>query len=162
RNVGELAILKESLEHEKYLLDSLMDNMPDSIYFKDKESRLLRISKYMIERFGGTADGLIGKTDFDFHDELHAREAYEDEQNIQKTGKHKIDYVEKEIMPDGSEAWVLSSKLPLINGRGEIIGTFGISRDITKVKLLEQSQHLAEIDKAVAQGKFEIASDVLH
>jgi PAS domain S-box-containing protein len=162
KNVQELATLKENLEYEKYLLDSLMDNMPDSIYFKDKESKLLRVSKYMTERFCSTVDGLIGKTDFDFQNESHAKEAYEDEQNIQRTGKPKIDYVEKEIMQDGSEYWVLTSKLPLINARGEVIGTYGISRDITKIKLLEQSQHMAEMDKAVAQGKFEIASDVLH
>ena len=79
KNVQELGALKDSLEYEKYLLDSLMDNMPDSIYFKDKGSRLLRVSKYMTERFGGAADGLIGKTDFDFHNEVHAKEAYEDE-----------------------------------------------------------------------------------
>jgi PAS domain S-box-containing protein len=162
RNIEELAVLKENLEYEKYLLDSLMNNMPDSIYFKDKESKLLRVSKYMTKRFCRTTEELIGKTDFDFQSERHAKEAYEDEQTIQKTGKPKIDFIEKEILTDGSESWVLSSKLPLINVRGEVIGTFGISRDITKIKNLEQDRRLAEIDKAVAQGKFEIASDVLH
>jgi signal transduction histidine kinase len=52
--------------------------------------------------------------------------------------------------------------MPLINANGEVVGTFGMSRDITKVKMLEADRHAAELDKAVAQGKFEIASDVMH
>jgi PAS domain S-box-containing protein len=162
KNVQELAALKESLEEEKYFLDSLMDHMPDSIYFKDRESKLTRVSKYMAERFGNTVDDLIGKSDFDFQDEIHAREAYNDEQEIQKTRKPKIDYVEKEVREDGTELWVSTTKMPLINSRGEVVGTFGISRDITRLKMLEHERHLAEIDKAVSQGKFEIASDVMH
>ena len=162
RNVEELALLKDSLEEEKYLLDSLMDHMPDSIYFKDKTSKLTRVSKYMADRFGSTVQELIGKSDFDFQDEAHATEAFNDEQEIQKTRKPKIDYVEKEMRPDQTERWVSTTKMPLVNARGEVVGTFGISRDITMLKTLEREQHLSEIDKAVAQGKFEIASDVMH
>ena len=162
QNVTELALLKENLEKEKYLLDSLMDNMPDAIYFKDKESKITRVSKYMADHFGTTVNELIGKSDFDFQDETHAREAYEDEQEIQRTKKPKIDYIEKELKEDRSEHWVSTTKMPLINGHGEVVGTFGMSRDITKIKQLEQEQHAAVLEKAVAQGKFEIASDVMH
>ena len=162
RNVQELAVLKENLEKEKYFLDSLMDNMPDAIYFKDKESRMMRVSKYMAHHFGITVEDIIGKTDFDFQDAVHAKEAYEDEQNIQKTRTPKIDYIEKEIKKDGSESWVSTTKMPLINAHGEVVGTFGMSRDVTKIKMLEQERHDAILDKAVAQGKFEIASDVMH
>jgi PAS domain S-box-containing protein len=116
----------------------------------------------MADHFGGTIDSLIGKSDFDFQDEIHAKEAYDDEQEIQRTRKPKIDYIEREILDDGSEHWVSTTKMPLINVQGDVVGTFGISRDITKVKLLEKEQHDAVLDKAVAQGKFEIASDVMH
>ncbi|MEO5563870.1 MAG: ATP-binding protein [Chitinophagaceae bacterium] len=160
--VQELAVLKENLEREKYYLDSLMDNMPDSIYFKDKESRLMRVSKYMAEHFNTTVDDLIGKSDFDFQHELHAKEAYDDEQHIQKTKTPKIDYVEKETNQNGSICWVTTTKMPLLNAAGQVVGTFGMSRDITNVKRLEEERHAAELDKAVAQGKFEIASDVMH
>jgi PAS domain S-box-containing protein len=162
KNVEELAALKEDLEREKYYLDSLMDNMPDSIYFKDKESKLMRVSKYMADRFGGIVEDLIGKTDFDFQDEVHARNAYEDEQNIQKTRQPKIDYLEKEIKKDGSESWVSTTKMPLLNGQGEVIGTFGMSRDVTRIRILEQQQNAAMMEKAMAQGKYEIASEVMH
>jgi len=167
RNVEELAVLKEDLQKEKYYLDSLMDNMPDAIYFKDKESRFLRVSKYMVNKHlanhpGATIDDLLGKTDFDLQDEKHAREAYRDEQEIQKTRTPKVDYIEKEITEDGSERWVATTKLPMLNRQDEVIGTFGISRDVTKIKLLEKQQNEAMLDKAVAQGKFEIASEVMH
>lgn len=158
----ELATVKASLEKEKYYLDSLMDNMPNCIYFKDKESRLLRVSKYMSDRYDCSLTELIGKTDFDFQNEAHARQAYEDEQTILHTGNPKIDYVEKEIGKDGGEFWVTTTKLPLRNSQGEIVGTFGISRDITKIKMLEEQRHAAELDSAVAEGKFEIASGVMH
>jgi PAS domain S-box-containing protein len=162
RNVQELDVLKESLEKEKYFLDSLMDNMPDSIYFKDTESKLIRVSKFMADRFDSNVNDLIGKSDFDFQDGKHAEKTYEDEQDIQKTGKPKIEYLEKEVKQDGSEHWISTTKMPLINARGEIVGTFGMSRDVTQVKKLEQERHDAILDNAVAQGKFEIASDVMH
>ena len=157
-----LKSLNESLEKEKYFLDSLMDNMPDAIYFKDRESKMIRVSKYTADHWGTTVDDIIGKSDFDFQDECHAREAYEDEQNIQKTRIPKIDYIEKEIKADDSVCWVSTTKMPLINTQGEVVGTFGISRDVTKIKRLEKERHDAELEKAVAQGKFEIASDVMH
>ena len=59
-----------------------MDNMPDAIYFKDKESKIIKVSKYMADHFDTTVKDLIGKTDFDIQDATHAREAFEDEQEI--------------------------------------------------------------------------------
>lgn len=166
RNVEELAALKDDLQVEKYYLDSLMDYMPDAIYFKDKESRFIRVSKYMVNKHFAHPDAtfkdMLGKTDFDLQDEKHAQEAFEDEKEIQRTGKPKIDYIEKEIADDGSERWVASTKLPMLNAHGEIVGTFGVSRDVTKIKMLEKQQHEAMLDKAVAQGRFEIASEVMH
>jgi PAS domain S-box-containing protein len=160
--VQELAAMKKSMEQEKYYLDTLMNNMTDSIYFKDKESKLLRVSKFMAAKFGATPDELIGKSDFDFHTEQHAKTAYQDEQNIQKNREAKIDYIEKIVKENGDERWLSSTKMPLINAEDEVIGTFGMSRDITKTKKLEQERQAAVLDQAVAQGKFEIASGVMH
>lgn len=163
-------ILKEvnnRLEQEKYYLDTLMDNMPDAIYFKDKESRFVRVSAYMVNKHlanhpGASINDLLGKTDFDLQDEKHAKEAYEDEQEIQRTKKPKIDYIEKEITEDGLERWVATTKLAMMNHQGEVIGTFGISRDITKIKTLEKEHHESQLNQAIAQSKFEIASEVMH
>jgi PAS domain S-box-containing protein len=162
RNEIALKELNEDLEKEKYFLDALMNNMPDSIYFKDRESKLIRVSKYMADRFNLPVEELIGKSDFDFQDAIHASEAYMDEQSIMEKREPKTDYLETELMKDGSKLLVSTTKMPLLNPRDEVVGTFGISRDVTKVKKLEEERYNAELDKAVAQGKFEIASDVMH
>ena len=137
RQVSELNSLKESLEEEKYLFGALMDNLPESVYFKSKESKFIRVSKYMADHFGAPMEALIGKSDFDFQDEAHAKEAYDDEQNIIRTRQAKIDFVEKEVKEDGSAVWVSTTKMPLVNLQGQVVGTFGVSRDVTNIKKLE-------------------------
>ena len=137
RTMSELGTLKASLEKEKYLLDSLMDNLPDAIYFKDRDSRFIRVSKYLASHFSGNVEDLIGKSDFDFQDKVRAQQAYDDEMKIMESRKPMIDYMEKEVMTDGTEHWVSTTKMPLINSKGEVVGTFGISRDVTRLKKLE-------------------------
>jgi PAS domain S-box-containing protein len=162
QNEIKLQNLNESLEKEKYFLDSLMDNMPDAIYFKDLNSKFIRVSKHMANKFGVSLNDIIGKSDFDFHQNGKAIQAFKDEQDIMRTRVPKVDYIEKSIHSNGVDYWVSSTKMPLINTRGELVGVFGISRDVTEVKRLEEESHVAKVDKAVAQGKFEIASDVMH
>jgi PAS domain S-box-containing protein len=138
RQIHELNALKIDLEKERYLFAALMDNLPDVIYFKDRDCKLIRVSKHMAHKFGIQIEQLIGKSDFDFQDREHAQEAYDDEQNIMKTRLPKIDFEEKEVRPDGSETWVSSTKMPLFDMQGEVVGTFGISKNITNYKKLEQ------------------------
>ncbi len=152
RQMNELSTLKQTLEREQYLFGALMSSIPDAIYFKDQESKFLRVSSYLAKHFKASEDALIGKSDFDFQDESHAREAYEDEKNIMRTMQPKVDYVEKEVLADGSEHYVSTTKMPLVNLQGEVVGTFGISRDVTKLKTLEKDvkrkeQELKEEEK---------------
>ena len=130
------------LANEQFLMKTLLDNVPDQIYFKDMESRFIRINKSLAERFGLSDPGqAAGKTDFDFFTEEHARQAFEDEQKIIHTQQPTVAFEEKETWPDGHETWILTNKLPLRDKTEKIIGTFGISRDITQQKKL-QSQLL--------------------
>jgi PAS domain S-box-containing protein len=152
RSVGELAAIKESLEKEKYLLDALMDNLPDAIYFKDRDSKFLRVSKYLADHFNDSVEGLIGKSDFDFQERSRAQEAFDDELNIMTTRNPKIDYIEREVTEDGAEHWVSTTKMPLVNHQGQVVGTFGVSRDISKLKRLEadfkdKEKRLNQIEK---------------
>jgi PAS domain S-box-containing protein len=128
---------ESSWEDEAACFQALLEHASDQIYFKDRQSRFRRCSKAVSERWGLTQQGIIGKTDIDFYDDSHARQAFEDEQEIIRSGLGFQGKVEKEIFPDGTEHWALTAKMPLRNKAGEIIGTFGISKDITGIKRTE-------------------------
>ncbi|HEY5590615.1 MAG TPA: PAS domain-containing sensor histidine kinase [Paludibacter sp.] len=137
-DITDRKLAEEALAWEQYLMNALMNNLPDHIYFKDKESRFIKINDAQAQLFGLSVPGEgIGKTDFDFFTEEHARQAYEDEQAIILSGKPLIKE-EKETWTDRPDTWVSTIKLPLVNMEGNIIGTFGISRDITEKKQAEK------------------------
>ena len=137
QEIAERKRAEQELTQERNLFRALLDNLPDSIYFKDRESRFIRISKSTAEKFGMKLEDVLGKTDFDIFTEEHASQAYADEQNIIRTGQ-PIQLEEKETWPDGRVTWVLTVKMPLLDEQGNIIGTFGITRDITARKLMEE------------------------
>ena len=126
------------LAHEQFLLRTLLDNVPDSIYFKDAKGRFLRSSRAQAQRFGLSDPAqAVGKTDSDFFAKEHAEEALADEQRIMQTGQPMINAEEHSPLADGTDRWVSTSKLPLRDKEGNIIGTFGISREITERKRAE-------------------------
>lgn len=130
-------------------LRHLLRETPDNIYFKDLSGRFLLISHAMAEYFKlDHPEQAYGKTDFDFFSEEHAQQALEDERTIIETGR-PISKEEKETWPDGRETWVSTSKDPLIDDTGCIVGTFGISRDITDRKVAEAraAQYAAELER---------------
>ncbi len=103
------------------------------IYFKDLLSRFVLVNSGFIAAYapGRTAEELIGKTDFDVFSYSHAYAARIDEQEIMRTGQPLVGKVERETYKDRADAWVMTTKLPLRDERGRVMGTFGISRDIT-------------------------------
>lgn len=124
---------------ERTMFAALMDNLPDCIYFKDMNSRMIVASQANARWFGlENPKALIGKTDFDLFTDEHAQQAMEDEREILETGRPLINMEEKETWPDGHVTYVSTSKLPLRDERGRIIGTFGLSRDITERKQAEE------------------------
>ncbi|MBB3205370.1 PAS domain S-box-containing protein [Rhodopirellula rubra] len=120
------------LKHTRFLMDAWFDNIPDAVYFKDRKSRFIRISQAQAEMFGlAKADDAVGKTDADFFGDEHASDALEDERWIIRTGESIIGKVEKETREGKPDSWCSTTKMPLRNDRDEIIGTFGISRNVT-------------------------------
>jgi PAS domain S-box-containing protein len=126
---------QEALRQEQTLMLALMENLPARVYFKDAASRFLRVNPAMARLFGlSNPAQALGKSDADFFSAEHARQALADEQEIIRTGQPLLDLEEKATWPDGTETWVLTTKLPLQDGAGRIIGTCGITSDITERK----------------------------
>ncbi len=151
--------IEEELAYERDLLRMLLENIPDHIYFKDSQSRFMKVSRGLATLFHlKTTDEVIGKSDFDFFTEDHARAAYEDEQRIMRTGQPVIAKPEKETWPDGRETWALTTKMPLRNKDGAIIGTFGISKDITA---LEKAQSELQVARDAALESTRLKSEFL-
>ncbi len=159
RRRAELAV-----EKERALLHTLMDYLPDNIYFKDRQSRFLRINRAMARYLGLTHPAEAeGKTDFDFFSPEHAEEALHDEQYILATGRPILHKEEKETWPDGRISWVLTTKLPLRDAEGHIIGTYGISRDITQQKFASEALKAAkEAAETASQAKSQFLANISH
>ena len=129
---------EEELARERDLFHTLMDNLPDKIYFKDAQSRFTRINRAVAEQFRiAHPREAVGKTDFDFFINEHADAALDDEQTVMRTGQAIIGKVARETLADGTVMWVSASKLPLKDKQGQTIGTFGLTRDITDLKRIE-------------------------
>jgi diguanylate cyclase (GGDEF)-like protein/PAS domain S-box-containing protein len=122
---------------QDYLLRTMIDFVPDYLFVKDLEGRFVVANPAVAEDLGHTVDNLIGKTDFD----LHARELAEEfsacEQAVIRSGEPKIDIEEFVITATGRKKWLATSKLPLRDPEGEIVGVVGVSRDISERKRVE-------------------------
>jgi sigma-B regulation protein RsbU (phosphoserine phosphatase) len=137
----------------------LIGNVPLNIYFKDRDSKFTLVNKSMAKWNGfGKPEDVIGKSDHDLFREDHADEALRDEQQIIDTGEPILGYVEKETTSGGTEAWVLTTKMPLVDRVGEIIGTFGVSSDVSE--LVRTQQSLAEAAAALQQRNDEIEEEL--
>jgi PAS domain S-box-containing protein len=139
------------------LLQMMLDQMPDQIYFKDAQSRFIRNSRSQAKALGLSDPAeAVGKSDFDFFP--HAQQSFDKEQEIIRSGKPLVDEEERVVWPDGQETWVSTTKMPLLDQTGQIIGTFGISRDITDRKRAEIALQKAKLELEAANKELEAFS----
>jgi PAS domain S-box-containing protein len=166
RDITRQKGMQTELAYEQKLLQTLLENSPTRIFFKDLESRFVRFSNSKAQ---GTFEAmrkawrtdhpkdppnvwpshladieshskwLIGKTDFDTYPEGLARAAQKDEQEIIRTGQPVVNKIEKAELADGQIFWWLVTKLPWRDNDGKMIGTFGASQDVTPLKQAEES-----------------------
>ena len=122
-------------QHELKLIcmNNLLASSEIRLFVKDLLSRFTLLSSGWIAAYapGRTAEELIGKTDFDVFSYPHANAALADEQEIIRTGQPMIGKLEQETYQGRANAWVSTTKMPLRDERGKIIGTFGFTRDVT-------------------------------
>ena len=122
----------------RFVLQNLMDNMTDKIYFKDLQSRFILVNKSAAAWHGyASPAATVGKSDFDNYTEADARCMFEAEQRIIATGEPLEGIVEKISRKNGPTTWASTTKMPLRDSSGTIVGTFGVSRDITAHKEAE-------------------------
>jgi PAS domain S-box-containing protein len=139
---------EEALARERDLLHALMDNIPDTIYFKDAAGRFTRVNAAQAQVLGvSDPESVVGKTDFDFFTSEHAQDAYADEQAIMKTGQPLIGKIEKIRRADGQFRWVSCTKSPIRDDANRPMGIVGVSRDITEWMQARESlrQYAAEL-----------------
>jgi PAS domain S-box-containing protein len=136
---------EEELARTLYLFDALMDNVPDAIYFKDATGCFTRINRALADWLSlpGAAQAL-GKTDFDFFPAPYAQAALRDEQEVLRSGQPLRAREEYATFPNGSQRWVLTTKMSLHDRAGQIVGSFGISRDITMRREAEEALKASE------------------
>ena len=164
RDVTDHKTTEADLEKERFLLKNLLDHSPDGIYFKDKESRFIRASRGLANNFGiADAAELIGMSDADLFPEEFAAQTHADEDQIRATGKPILSKIEKSEAKDGSDAWSSSTKLPLRDIGGEIVGTFGITRDITNLMRIEEElRHAKEVADSANAAKSDFLANMSH
>jgi PAS domain S-box-containing protein len=156
REITEQKRIEEALRHEKTLLDALMDNIPDSIYFKDRQCRLLRMNrKEMLDLNVDDMSQIVGKTDADLWGEEFGRKTITDEQRLMESGEPIIGLVESRQMEDGQINWTWTTKVPLRDDSGQIVGLVGISRGINDLMNAQKARDklITELQTALADVK---------
>lgn len=132
--------LEEKFTLEQELLQNLLDTLPDAIYFKDEKNRIIRVNRFYAEGFNLSPEEIIGKTDFDFFPKEDAQKMFDDDTYVLKTGKPIIGKIERTHLPNGNYNCVTTTKIPIRNKKRKIIGTMGITRDITAYDQLEHNR----------------------
>jgi PAS domain S-box-containing protein len=155
-DIAEQKATEIALMRERDLLQRLMDTIPDTIYFKDTESRFVRINETQARFLGLTdARAAIGKTDLDFQPPDLARQFMAEEKQIFQTGQPVVNRLELNPTRDGRPRWLSATKVPVRDSAGHIIGIIGISRDVTEQKLAEEhkERRRAMLEKVVLLGQ---------
>lgn len=154
----------DALAQERNLLRALIDNLPDYIFVKDRQSRFVTTNAPHLGVLGAKRlEDVVGKTDFDFFSPDLATDYFADEQAVMRTGCPLLNRRERTITPSGEVRWLLTSKIPYRDRAGNIVGVLGISRDITAIQEAEEALKRAKEEaEAANRAKSEFLANMSH
>lgn len=153
QNISYQKEMQDKLVLEKDFLQALFDNIPDAVYFKDRNNRIIKVNKFYTKGTGLTEKEIVGKTDFHFFPYNQAKEMFEDDNQVLNTGKPIVGKIEKTKLPDGSWNQVITTKIPMCDRSGKIIGSIGTTRDMTSHANLEEKRLFMAISALEVLGK---------
>ncbi|WP_084005098.1 EAL domain-containing protein [Gilvimarinus polysaccharolyticus] len=135
----ELAAASDALSNERNLMRSLVDLLPDNIFAKDTQSRFLLANQAVARGMGSTVDELLGKNDFDFFPKEMAQGFFDAEQKVIRDGK-PVHLEEPYLNREKNQViWLMTSKVPVHDNNGKVVGIVGIGRDITERRATEKA-----------------------
>ena len=145
---------KRLLIEERISQQSLIDVVPDNLWVKDVESRFVVANRATALRMGhASPQELIGKSDLELCPWETAQKYLADEREVIESGRPMIDSEEYVLAPDGAKVWIATTKAPLRNERGEVVGIIGVSRDVTRRRLADALREgQAEILQMIVGG----------
>lgn len=149
QNITERKKAEDAFAGERNLLRTLIDNLPDQVFVKDRQSRFVVANVATALHLGfSSPDALVGKSDFDMNmpTEAAARH-FEDEQELMRSSQSPLTVEFTASNPEGSEIRYLSTKTPLYGNSGEVVGLVGINRNITEIKRAEAQRHKMELER---------------
>ncbi|MCX5714258.1 MAG: PAS domain-containing protein, partial [Candidatus Omnitrophica bacterium] len=123
--------MEEELALERDYLQGLLDHIPDAIYFKDLKNRIIKVNKFYAEGMKLPQGQIVGKSDFDFFPKEQAEKMFADDNSVLSTGKPIVGKIERTILPNGTWNQVITTKIPMHDKAGKVIGTMGVTRDMT-------------------------------
>ncbi len=129
RDITERMAAEKKLAFERNLFRSFMKHVPDLIYFKDADGRFIEVNAAKANESNLSPEELVGKTDFDFFPAEQAQQKFNDELEVMRT--EKAMQIEEFCTTSDGDRWYLTTKIPRYDEQGEVVGTFGTSRDIT-------------------------------
>ena len=141
-DITERKQVEMALSRERELLRTLVDNLPEEVYVKDRERRFLFVNELLVRALGAQSmDEVIGKRDEDFWPPYLAKQFADEENELMRTGKPLLNDEHTPPHKSGPKRWLLRTKLPLRDGAGNIIGLAGLGSDITERKRADEEIH---------------------
>ncbi|MFO0877351.1 MAG: PAS domain S-box protein [Gemmataceae bacterium] len=164
RDVTDQHEAEKALAHQRNLLMTLINHLPDHIFVKDTESRFLIANTATVQSLGATfLEEILGKTDFDFLPEERVRQFHQDERRVLEQGIPLLNHEELLIDAHGKVSWLLTTKVPLLNEEGAIVGLVGISHDITGRRTMEaELRRAVEVAELASKAKSEFLARMSH